>query len=85
MIVEVSGNVNVKTVSEGTVSMIVSTTGTAYGKKGKIKSIIRFFRKAKNFIVTKTKTIVEVVVSLPLVSKTGKPSCIEPPVKTINQ
>ncbi len=81
MIVESSGSSIVHTNSVGAATMIVSTTGTAYVKKGKIKSVMRFFRKMVAPIKTSVKKMYVAIVTFRLNTKTGKPTSIDPPLE----
>jgi hypothetical protein len=81
MIVSSDGSVIVKTKSTGSATMIVSTTGTAYGKRGKIKSVMRFFRKGVKPIKASIVKLVDVYTVF-MHTKTGKPTSIDPPVNT---
>lgn len=60
-------------------SKIVSATGTAYVKRGKLKAVIRFIRKT---IVKVKSTLINVrdrVLVKRLNTKTGIPSSVAPP------
>lgn len=77
MIVSSEGKAVVRTSNEAVATMIVSTTGTAYTKKGVVKSVMRFFKKSYRFVKTVFVELKQVIVKL--CTKNGKPHSIEPP------
>lgn len=80
MIIEFSGLSVTHTESSATATMIVATTGTAYARKGKIKSIMRFYRKMVTPVKSFVKKIYVAIVSSIMSTKTGKPTSIDPPL-----
>ena len=84
MIVSTDGNVTSSAKPEAKVSCIVCMTGEAYRKKSVVKTVVRFFRKAKLRIKTKIQEVRDYLESVRLVfvSKSGKPQAIEPPLQT---
>lgn len=80
MIVQACGSSENHTTTTGAVTMIVSATGTAYVRKGKIKAITRFFRKmvapVRSYISKIVKTITTCKM---LTTKSGRATSIEPP------
>lgn len=81
MIVESSGSSVSESLVISKTSKIVSATGTAYVRKGKIKSIIRFVRKT----IVRIKNVFTIVKNVFLVkkqnTKSGIPSSMAPPLK----
>jgi hypothetical protein len=77
MIASSEGKVTCVSVVDSQVTMIVSTTGTAYTKTGKVNAVIRFFKKIYRKIKFVFVNVVDVVHTV--CSKTGKPQSIEPP------
>jgi hypothetical protein len=77
MIASSEGKVTCDSVVNSQVTMLVSTTGTAYTKTGKVNAVIRFFKKIYRKIKYTCIYVSEFVVVF--CSKTGKPQSIEPP------
>ena len=80
MIVESSGLSVTHTESSATATMIVCATGTAYARKGKIKSIMRFFRKMVAPIKASVKKVYAAIIHVVMSTKTGKATSIDPPL-----
>lgn len=79
MIIESNGLSVTHTESTASATMIVAATGTAYVRKGKIKSVMRFFRKAFAPVREILQKVYVVLTALVLHTKSGKPTSIDPP------
>ena len=84
MVVESSGFSVTHTESSATATMIVAATGTAYVRKGKIKSVMRFIRKCIRPIREIVQKVFVVLTSLVLHTKSGRPTSIDPPLEKQN-
>lgn len=84
MIVESSGLSVTHTESSASATMIVAATGTAYVKKGKIKSVMRFFRKTFRPIREIGQKVYVFVGRVFSHTKTGKPTSIDPPATPLS-
>lgn len=81
MILKIDGLSQSESTVQSKTSKIVSATGTAYVKRGKIKSIIRFIRKIKVRVKNTFTAMKDVILVRKQNTKTGIPSSIAPPLK----
>lgn len=81
MILKIDGLSQSESAVQSKTSKIVSATGTAYVKRGKIKSIIRFIRKIKVRVKNTFTVMKDVILVRKQNTKTGIPSSIAPPLK----
>lgn len=81
MIVSADGLAVSRTESTGSVSMIVSATGTAYAKRGKVAAVIRFIKRGVRKVDSAITFVVAEVKRVFMATKTGKPTSIDPPAQ----
>jgi hypothetical protein len=79
MIVESSGISNSSSGAESLASKIVTCTGTAYTKKGRLNAVIRIIKRVVRKVQTAWQKFSEHVTSLKINTKSGEPSTLAPP------
>lgn len=79
MIVELRGVSNSSSVAESFATKIVTCTGTAYTKKGRLNSAIRIIKRVVRKAFAVWQELSKFVALLKMNTKSGEPSTLAPP------